>query len=66
MGTPPYSFTHLMQFVWPGLPIAQALYVAAELGIADQLAAGAKTGDELAASTGSDLASLTRLLAAAG
>jgi SAM-dependent methyltransferase len=62
MGTPPYAFTQLMQFVWPGLPIAQALYVAAKLGIADQLAAGAKTGDELAASTGSDLASLTRLL----
>lgn len=62
MADAPYSFTQLMQFVWPGLPIAQALYVAATLGIADLLAAGAKTGAELAASTGADRVSLTRLL----
>ena len=36
----PYSFPQLMQFVWPGLPIAQTLYVAAKLGIADLLASG--------------------------
>ena len=42
--------------------LAQSLYVAAQLGLADHLAGGTKHVDELAAATGADLPSLERLL----
>src|SRR5437867_3483247 len=43
---------------------AQAIYVAAKLGLADLLAAAGKTADELAAATGTDGPSLYRLMRA--
>lgn len=43
---------------------AQAVSVAASLGLADLMAAGPRTGDELASQTGTDRASLFRLLRA--
>ena len=46
--------------------IAQACYVAARLGIADLLAAGPRTAEELAAATGSHAPALRRLLGALG
>ena len=44
--------------------VTQAIYVAAELGIADVLAAGPRTADELARETGMHGASLYRVLRA--
>jgi orsellinic acid C2-O-methyltransferase len=46
--------------------IAQACYVAARLGIADLLAAGPRTAEDLAAATGSHAPALRRLLGALG
>jgi hypothetical protein len=43
---------------------AQAIYVAAELGIADHLRDGPRSSDQLAAATGADAPSLYRLLRA--
>ena len=45
-----------------GYRISQAIYVAAELGLADQLRHGPKTTDELAGATHSDANSLYRVL----
>lgn len=53
----------LMQMV-NGYQVSQAICVAATLGIADRLADGARTSDELAAMTGSHPRSLYRLLRA--
>ncbi len=47
-----------------GYRISQAIYVAATLGIADLLAGGPRTSDELAAETDADPRSLYRLLRA--
>ena len=47
-----------------GFQVSQAIHVAAVLGIADLLVAGAKSSDELAAETGSDPGALYRLLRA--
>lgn len=46
--------------------IAQACYVTARLGIADLLAAGPRTADDLAAVTATDAPALRRLLSALG
>ncbi len=46
--------------------IAQACYVTARLGIADLLAAGPRTAEDLAAATGSNAPALRRLLSALG
>ena len=46
--------------------VAQACYVAARLGIADLLAAGPRTAEELAAATGTHAPALRRLLGALG
>lgn len=46
--------------------VAQACYVAARLGIADLLAAGPRTAEELAAATGTHAPALRRLLSALG
>ena len=47
-----------------GAWVTQAIYVASEIGIADFLAAGPRTADELARETGAHSASLYRLLRA--
>jgi len=54
----------LMQFIWPGAMAAQAIYTAANLGIADLLAEKQRTAQELALATGCDSLSLHRLLRA--
>jgi orsellinic acid C2-O-methyltransferase len=46
--------------------VAQACYVTARLGIADLLAAGARTAEDLAAATDTNAAALRRLLSALG
>lgn len=46
--------------------IAQACYVTARLGIADLLAAGPRTAEDLAAASGANAAALRRLLSALG
>jgi hypothetical protein len=57
-----YSLTKLMEFVLPGLAAAQAMYVAAKLGLVDFLAARSMTTDQLALATHSNARSLRRLL----
>ena len=47
-----------------GFMATQLLYVAAKLGIADELAGGPKSATELAESTGADPAALYRVLRA--
>jgi hypothetical protein len=56
--TPPPALRQMLTSFF----ISQALYVAAELGIADLLKDGAKSSDELARSAGADSRSLYRLL----
>jgi SAM-dependent methyltransferase len=53
-----------MEYVWPGIIAAQAIYVAAKLGIADLLASGPKTIAELASESGTHPPTLERLLRA--
>jgi hypothetical protein len=60
-GLPPYAAVLRMAL---GAWVAQALYVAARLGIADHLNAGPKTADELAAATGAQPRELYRVLRA--
>jgi hypothetical protein len=60
---PPFEPTPLFQMA-TGYWVSQAVYVAARLGIADVLAAGPKSGQELAVATGADRQSLCRLLRA--
>ena len=57
----------LLQMIW-GLHISCAVYLAAELGVADLLAAGERTAAELAQATQADerLYRVLRLLAALG
>ncbi|HEX8688202.1 MAG TPA: methyltransferase, partial [Pyrinomonadaceae bacterium] len=58
-GPPPEAVLTQMAF---GALVTQALYVAAKLGVADLLAAGARTVAELAAETGAHERSLYRVL----
>jgi DNA-binding transcriptional ArsR family regulator len=53
-----------MEYVWPGIIAAQAIYVAAKLRIADLLASGPKTIAELASESGMHPPTLERLLRA--
>jgi SAM-dependent methyltransferase len=53
-----------MQYIWPGVIAAQAIYVAAHLRIADLLASGPKSIAELAAESGAHAPTLERLLRA--
>jgi len=53
-----------MEYLWPGIVAAQAIYVVAKLRIPDLLASGPKTAAELAADCGAHPASLERLLRA--
>jgi hypothetical protein len=57
---PPVQLLQLMNGYW----ITQSIAVAAELGLADHLAHGPATAEELAAATGTDAQSLRRLLRA--
>src|SRR5690242_18284071 len=58
---PPHG--RMMQLAMGAFP-AQAIYVAARLGLADLLANGAKSVDDLAATTGTDGPSLYRVMRA--
>jgi hypothetical protein len=60
---PSEATTTLMRLV-NGYQVSQAIHVAAELGIADLLAEGARSSDDLAAEAGADADSLYRLLRA--
>lgn len=53
-----FEMLHLIS----GFHVSRAIYVAAKLGLADQLGSGSKTCAELAAATGTDPAALYRLL----
>ena len=53
-----FDMLHLIS----GFHVARAIYVAAKLGLADQLSAGSQTCAELAATTGADPTALRRLL----
>ena len=56
--------TNPMEYIWPGIIVAQAISAAARLGIPDRLASGAKTVAELAAHSGTHARALERLLRA--
>jgi hypothetical protein len=60
--SPPQDPLDRMLLLLNGHCVEQALHVAAVLGIADLLAGGGKTNDELAALRGADAPSLYRLL----
>jgi hypothetical protein len=55
---PAEAFRHLLL----GYRVTQALYAAAELGLADLLAGGARSADDLAAAAGAHAPSLARVL----
>ncbi len=55
----------LLRMIW-GIHISRAVFVAAELGIADRLAAGPMTARDLAAATATDEQSLYRVLRVLG
>src|SRR5262245_22588770 len=59
-----YSLDQLMEFVLPGLALTQTMYVAVRLGLADLLARGPMTADELAQATNTASFPLRRLLGA--
>ena len=54
----------MMQLLWPGAIVVQAVHVAAKFRIADLVADGPKTADELARSSSAHAPSLRRLLRA--
>ena len=56
--------TNPMEYIWPGIIAAQAIHVAAKLRLADLLASGAETAEELASRSGTHPATLERLLRA--
>jgi SAM-dependent methyltransferase len=58
-GMPPAAVMHRLLY---GYQVAQAIHVAATLGIADLLADGPRTSDDLAVATGSHPSALYRLL----
>ncbi len=53
-----------MEYLWPGVIAAQAIYTAAKLRLPDLLASGPKTSTELAAECGAHAPALERLLRA--
>jgi len=61
--SPPANPAALRQMIF-GFWAARALYVAAELGVADLLASGPRHSDELAAACGADASALYRVLRA--
>ena len=56
--------TNPIEYIWPGIIAAQAIYVATKLQIPDLLASGPKTVTELASNCGAHAATLERLLLA--
>ncbi|MGH9414136.1 MAG: methyltransferase [Terriglobales bacterium] len=59
----------MMRLLWPGAMVPQVIRVAAELGLADEMAGGAKSAEDLAKAThthGPSLARLLRALASVG
>jgi len=56
--------TNPIEYIWPGIIAAQAIYVATKLRIPDLLASGPKTVTELASNCGAHAATLERLLRA--
>lgn len=56
--------TNPMEFIWPGIIAAQAIYAATKLRIPDLLASGPKTIAELASDSGAHPPTLERLLRA--
>jgi len=56
--------TQPMEYIWPGIIAAQAIYAAAKLRIPDLLASGPKNVAELASDSGAQPAALERLLRA--
>lgn len=56
--------TNPIEYIWPGIIAAQAIYVAAKLRIPDLLASGPKTSAELASDCGAHAPTLERLLRA--
>lgn len=58
------SSKEMSRFFWPAIGAAQAIHVAASLGLADLVADGPKTADELAQATKAHGPSLRRLLRA--
>jgi SAM-dependent methyltransferase len=54
----------MMALIWPGALAAQAIYAAARLGIADLLADGPRSAEEIAAATKAHAPSVRRLLRA--
>jgi O-methyltransferase/methyltransferase family protein len=62
--TPPPSADEVILRLSMGVPVAAALFGAATLGVADHLASGPKTRDELAAATRTHVRSLYRVLRA--
>lgn len=54
----------MMQMMWPGAIAVQAIHVAAKLGLADLVAAGAKSAEELAEATQTQASALARFLRA--
>jgi len=54
----------MMELIWPGPLVAQAIHVAARLGLADLLADGPRSADEIASAIGAHAPSLRRLLRA--
>lgn len=56
--------TRVMRMLWPGAFAAQAIHVAARLGVADLLVQGPRSAEDIATATGADGPSLRRLLRA--
>ena len=56
--------TNPIEYIWPGILIAQAIHAATKLRIPDLLASGPKTSAELALSCGAHTSTLERLLRA--
>ena len=54
--------TNPMEFIWPGIIAAQAIYTATKLRIPDLLVSGPQTVAELASHCGAHAATLERLL----
>ena len=52
----------MFQFLWPGGLIAQAIYVAARLGVADRISEEPRSAMDLAGETGSHVDALERVL----
>jgi SAM-dependent methyltransferase len=61
---PPSSSTQMMQLIWPGALVVQAVHVAAKLGIPDLVAKGPQTSEELAQTAKAHGPSLRRILRA--